>query len=404
MATSATSLSTVEGDGRTYQAVIYLVALTIPLSFFGSGITVAGNFSLADILLTLAGLMVLSDPSVTKRVAIAMGRRYAAIALATSAALMIQIILSGQPSADFKYALQLLFIVWVATPITAAGIDGMRSPLRFLSGVAFAYIAVYILGLLLHFGFHTDALVFQQGPGRVYSSYIDLPIQQIALALGCTWIATGGKNRARGMGVLLCGLIPVVLNASRTGLATIAALVLFAAVLEYSATRRSGPLIAIFVIGLAVVVANMYSGALEDSLYFRLVNIGSFAEDEVRRASMRASIEAITTRPSILFFGSGWGTSGADLVTHNLVLQVSQEAGILFLLPLLALLMYPATRVLRSPAAIDDQKMFVLLLTAALLIFWLLNALVVQRPLWVPLAVAIGISNRVVDSDQGAAL
>jgi hypothetical protein len=371
-----------------------VAGLTIVLYVATSRAYITGSLTPGDLLvLTLLCVLLLSEGASRAVLRLVLGP-YGILALAITAAVLVSALHSRRFLAALNFDGQLLFTVWLAVPIVAAGIAELRDPFRFLRRLGVAYLVFFALGLVLLFGAGNDAILFRSGIGRVFQRFTTHPLQMILMAVGFAGAAFAARRRLRHLLLLALSLIPVLLNANRTWMVTLALLAVMAAL---GAARSARSLFAV-VIGIAILGGVAYlvlgSSLVQDTWQIRLLNAPGFLEDEIRVASVQASLDAVSRHAGTLLLGEGWGSSGGDIVVHNVVIQVLHEGGIFVLAALLALLALPAVWVLGARGGDRMTRQFVLMLTGAFVLFWMLNALSVERVYWMAYAVALGLAHR----------
>jgi len=370
-----------------------LACVTIVLYVACSPFYIRGSLTAGDawMLVALAALL-LSDTAIAAVLRLLRGA-YGFIALMISTAILAAALNASDLFRALTFAAQFLFTVWVVIPIVASGIADLRDPFRFLRHSGSAYLAFYALGLVLLFGAGSEAILFQSAIGRVFQRFTTHVFQLSLMAVGVSGLMFSTRHRSTYAVLITLSVIPVLLNANRTGLASFALLGVLAAV----GTMRSARGLMTVLAGGALVVALGYaiisSRVVQDLWQIRVLTTAGLLEDQVRAASVEASLAAIRRSSLTLLFGAGWGSSGSDIVVHNFAIQVTHEGGIFVLLTMTALFVLPVAWVLRVPYGDRMTRQFVLMLTGILLLFWSLNALVVERPYWLSYAVALGFAH-----------
>ena len=371
-----------------------LAAVTIVLYVAGSPFYITGSLTAGDVwmLVAVAGVL-LSDAAVAAVLRLLHGS-YGTIALVISAAVLAATLNAGNVPRALSFDGQFLFTLWLVIPLVAAGIAELPDPFRLLRLFGWAYLAFYGVGLVLLFGVGSEAILSQAAVGRVFQRFTTHIFQLSLMALGMAGVAFGTRNRLTYMVLLALSVIPVLLNANRTGLASFALL----GVLAVAGTARSARGLLAVLTGAALLVglgnAIVNSSVVQDLWQIRLLNAAGLLEDQVRVTAIEASLAAIRRSALTLLFGAGWGSSGSEIVVHNFVIQVAHEGGVFVLLAVTALFVLPVAWVLRAPYGDRMTRQFVLMLTGVLVLFWSLNALVVERPYWLTYAVALGLAHR----------
>lgn len=371
-----------------------LAAVTVVLYVAGSPFYITGSLTAGDVWMLMAlAVVFLSDTAVASVRRLLHGG-YGMLALIISAAMLAAALNAVDLSRALTFATQFLFTLWVVIPVVAAGIGDLRDPIGFIYRSGWAYLALYALGLVLLFGLGSDAILFRTPVGRVFQRFSTHAFQLSLMALGVAGVVFGTRKRLGYAMLLALSVIPVLLNASRTGLASFALLGVLALLGTVRSARGLPTVFATgaLVIGLGYAIIN--SRVVQDVWQIRVLSTAGLLEDQVRGASIQASLAAIGQSTLTLLFGAGWGSSGSELVVHNFVIQVTHEGGAFVLLALTALFLLPVLWVL---GARSDRmtRQFVLMLTAIVVLFWLLNALVVERSYWLAYAVSLGFAQHV---------
>ncbi|HET7600654.1 MAG TPA: hypothetical protein VFK09_10190 [Gemmatimonadales bacterium] len=367
---------------------------TIVVYVAGSPYYIAGSLTAGDLWMLPALALVLLSDTAARNVLRLLAGAYGWIALCFTAAAAV----ASLHATDFLHSLliagQFLFTVWIVVPVVAAGVADMRDPLAFLRRSGAAYLLFYALGLVLLFGFRNDVILYQSAIGRVFQRFVTFVFQTGLMGVGLAGAAFGARHRGRDLTLLILSLIPVLLNASRTGLVSYGAITLLALLL----TARDGKRLLLVTLGaiLLVVIGQAITSSklVHDMWQVRVLTASGFVEDDIRMASIRASLAAIRSSVLTLLFGTGWGTSGGEIVVHDFVIQVTHEAGLFVLAALAALFALPVVWAFARGAADRMLRHTILFTMAVFVLFWLLNALSVERPYWLPYAVALGLAQR----------
>jgi hypothetical protein len=355
---------------------------------------ITGSLTPADLLVAALPAAILLSRRATQAVLRILTGPYGVVALVLTATALLSALHARRFLQALNFDGQLLFTLWLAVPIVAAGIAELRDPFRLLRSFGMAYLAFYVVGLLLLFGAANDALLFRSGIGRVFSRFATHPVQMILMSLGFAGAAFAARGRLRYLALLALSLLPVLLNANRTGMVSFALLAVIAA-LGAAHTGRGvlAVLVGILAVG-GVGYAVLSSSLVQDTWQIRLLNAPGFLEDEIRVASVRASLNAVQRHAGTLLLGEGWGSSGGDIVVHNVVIQVLHEGGVFVLASLLVLLTLPAGWALGARGGDRMSREFVIMLAAVFLLYWMLNAISVERVYWMAYAVALGVGQR----------
>lgn len=368
--------------------------VTIVLYVVGSPFYIVGSLTLGDVwmLVVVAGVLIF-DRARDAVLRLLRGS-YGAIALTITASLFVAALNAHDTFGALTFVAQFLFTVWIVIPIVAAGIADHRDPFCFLRHCGWAYLAFYALGLQLLFGFGSEAILVLSGNGRVGQQFTTQVFQFSIMAVGVAGILFSTHLRYRYAALLALSLIPMLLYASRTGLMSFALLGLFALIATIRSTRK----VLLLVMGGALLAGLGYlimdSSFVRDVWGIRVLNTAEFFEDQERIAALNASLAAIQQSTRTLLFGAGWGSSGAEIVVHNFVIQVVHEGGVFVLFAICALFALPVVWTFGAPNSGRMTKQFVLMLTGIFVLFWLLNSLSVERPYWLTYAVALGFAHR----------
>jgi hypothetical protein len=367
---------------------------TIVLYVAGSPFYLGLNLTAGDLWMLVAlAAVIVSDRAAAGVLALVTGA-YGLVAAALSACLLAAGLNADDPLGSVSFVSQMLFTIWLVVPMVAGGLAEHRDPYRFLRHAGVAYLLFYAVGMVLLFGFGSDAILIQTGIGRVFQRFTTQVLQLSLMALGAAGLVFGTERRPTYLALLLGSAVPVLLNASRTGLVSFGLLGLMAV---FGTVRSLRGLLTVFASGALVVTAGyalLNSTVAQELWQIRVLSASGLLDDEARLRSIATSLSAIRESVPTLFFGSGWGSSGGEMVVHNFVIQVIHEGGLLVLLPLLALFGLP----LAWAASLRDgdpmRRPFVFMLMGAVLLFWSLNALVVERSYWMAYAVALGVAYR----------
>jgi hypothetical protein len=376
------------------QLLAGLAVVTIVLYVVGSPFYIKGSLTGGDLwmIVALAGVL-FSDTAVAAVLRLLRGA-YGLIVLLISAVVLAVAFNATNFVRALTFAGQFLFALWVVIPVIAAGIADLRDPFGFLRRSGAAYVAFYALGLVLLFGAGSEAILYRSTIGRVFQQFSTQVFQLSLMSVGMAGTVFGTRGRATYLALLGLSLIPVLLNANRTGLASFALL----GVLALAGTVRSLRQLAIVLVGSALLVglgyAVMSSRLVQDLWQVRVLTVSGLLEDQIRVASVEASLAVIRRNVLILLFGAGWGSSGGDIVVHNFVIQTVHEGGLFVLLGMSALFALPVAWAFGARHGDRMTRVFVLMLTGIVVLFWSLNALVVERPYWLAYAVALGFAQR----------
>lgn len=371
-----------------------LSIVTIVLYVASSPFYIVGSLTLGDVWMLVVVAGVVSFNRAREAVFRLLRGPYGVISLTITASLFVAALNAHDIFGALKFVAQFLFTVWIVIPIVAAGIADHRDPFRFLLQCGWAYLAFYALGLALLFGFGHEAILSQTGIGRVGTQFTVQVFQFGIMAVGAAGILFSTRSRFSFATLLSLSLIPVLLNASRTGLASFALLVLLALIATIRSPRRLLILVmsGVLLVGLGYLIVS--SSVFEDVWGIRVLDPGKFFEDQERIAALNASLTAIGQSTQTLLFGAGWGSSGEGIVVHNFVIQVVHEGGVFVLLAICALFTLPVVWAFGARNGDRMTKQFVLMLTGVFVLFWSLNSLSVERPYWLTYAVALGFAHR----------
>jgi len=371
-----------------------LSIVTIMLYVASSPFYIVGSLTLGDVWMMVAVAGVLSFNRAREAVIRLLRGSYGAISLTITVSLFVAALNAHDIFGALTFVAQFLFTLWIVIPIVAAGIAEHRDPFSFLRNCGWAYLTFYALGLALLFGFGSEAMLVQTGIGRVGPQFTLQVFQFGIMAAGVAGILFSTHSRYSYATLLTLSLIPVLLNASRTGLASFALLGLLALFATIRSPRRLLILVisVVLLVGLGFLI--MSSSGLEDMWGLRVLDPGKFFEDQERIASLNASLTAVGQSTRTLLFGAGWGSSGEGIVVHNFVIQVVHEGGVFVLLAICALFILPVIWTFGARNGDLMTKQFVLMLTGVFVLFWSLNSLSVERPYWLTYAVALGFAHR----------
>jgi hypothetical protein len=376
---------------------------TIVLYVATSTIHITGSLQVGDLWMLLAGIAVLLSPAATLDLLRLVMGSYGAAALALTGCMLIGTLNSRTFLHSLVSVTQMVFVLWVLVPVVAAGVARMRDPLRFLRLAGLGYMAVYMVGLVLLFGAGNDAILYQSAIGRVWQWPSTHVFQMSLMAVSAAGLAVGTSHRLRDMTLLLLSFIPILLNASRTGFVGFGLLAVLGLGASLMHVRRLPWVLG----GLAVVGASgaalVTSAAFQNLWQIRVLSAAGFLEDDIRLGSIVVSWRAIRASTMTMLFGDGWGTSGGDLVVHNVVVQVWHEGGIFVLLTMLLLLALPVIRPWLRPTANGAVRLTGVMLGSLNLTFWMLNALSVERVYWLAFAVSLGLAYRAPADSAGIA-
>ena len=223
------------------------------------------------------------------------------------------------------------------------------------------------------------------------------------MAVAMAGVVAGTSGRAGDIGLMIFSLMPVLFNASRTGLVGFGVLGGLGVLASLGRLRRAPLVLAglalVVATGLAAVTSEWFQGLW----HICVLNAASFLEDDARMASFTASWDAIRSGALTLLFGDGWGASGGGIVVHNVILQVWHEGGVFVLIGLVALLVLPTIRALAIARGDAVMRQTAIMLGVLNLVFWMLNALSVERVYWLSYAVALGLAERLRLDARGSA-
>ena len=367
---------------------------TIVLYVAGSPFYLGFNLTAGDLWMFVAlAAVIVSDRAAAGVLSLLTGA-YGFIAATLSACLLAAGLNADDPLGSVSFVSQMLFTMWIVVPIVAGGIAQHADPYRFLRHAGAAYLLFYAVGVVLLFGFGSEAILTQSGIGRVFQRFTTQVLQLSLMALGASGLVFGTERRPTYLALLLGSALPILLNASRTGLATFALLGLVAVL---GTVRSFRGLLMVLASGALIVTAGytLVSSTLAQELWqIRVLSVSGFLEDEVRLRSIAVSLAAIRESVLTLLFGSGWGTSGGELVVHNFVIQATHEGGLFVLVALLMLFALPLVWAVCIRDGDPMRRPFVFMLMGAVLLYWFLNALVVERSYWLAYAVALGAAYR----------
>lgn len=368
--------------------------VTIVLYVATSTLLLSGSLRIGDLWMLVAGVVILLSQSATRGILRFLLGNYGVIALALTGCMLVGTLNSRTFIHSLAFVAQAAFILWVLVPVVAVGVARMTDPLRLLRAAGVGYLAVYAVGLLLLFGAGSDAILYQSAIGRVFQWPVTHVFQLSLMAVAAAGIAVGTSGRMRDLLLLLLSFIPILLNASRTGFVGFGVLAALGLAASMRRIRRlpwvMGGLLCLVGAGTALVT----SGAFQDLWQIRVLSAASFLEDDIRLNSIRVSWGAIRGSVMTMLFGDGWGTSGGEMVVHNVILQVWHEGGLFVLLAMMALLALPVVWALLRPPADAEVRLAAVMIGTLNMVFWMLNALSVERVYWLAYAVALGLAYR----------
>jgi hypothetical protein len=371
-----------------------LAGLTIIIYVASSPYYLTLNVTVGDIWMLIALAIAMSSDRAMNGILRIAGGTYGLVAATLSACLLATAVGAADVMNSSSFVLQLLFVIWGVVPFVAAGIAEAPDPYRFIRRAGAGYLIFYGVGLVLLFGFRSEAILSQSGIGRVFQTFTTHGLQLSLMSLGVAGLVFGTSRRPTYLVLLVGSSVPILLNASRTGLLTFVLLGVLAMSFTVRSLRGLGTVMAATGLLIATGYVLINSALAQDLLQIRVISAASFLEDDIRLRSIGVSLAAIREDPKTLLFGAGWGSSGAELVVHNLMLQVTHEGGLLVLLPLMALFALPLAWAVTGRDGDPIRRPFVLMLMASILLFWSLNALVVERPYWLAYGIALGIAHR----------
>ncbi len=369
-----------------------LSVASILLYVISSPLYLVGSLTIGDIwmLVVVCGLLVLDEAR--KRVLRLICGSYGVIALSITVALLVAALNADDILGALSFAAQFLYTVWVVIPIIAAGLAEHGDVFRLLRRFAWGYLGFFALGLYLLIGFGSDVILALTGNGRIGQQFTTQVFQYSVMSIGVAGTLFNSCYRYSYAVLLTCSIIPVLLNANRTGLVSYA---LLAVIALLASIRNFNSFITTVVIGTFLVIVGYLtidSGLFRDVLEVRVLDSAEFFQDQARLTALNASFEAIQQNSKVVLFGAGWGGSGSEIVVHNLIIQVIHEGGLIVLCTICALLALPLVWAFGGRNNDRATEQFVLMMTGIFVLFWMLNSLSVERPYWLAYAVALGVA------------
>lgn len=318
---------------------------------------------------------------------------YGAIALTITTLLFVAALNADDVFRTLTFVAQFLFTIWLVIPIVAAGIADHPDPFRFLRHCGWGYLTFYALGLILLFGFDSEAILIRTSIGRVGQQFNTQVFQLGIMAAGVAGILFNTHLRYSYATLLSLSLIPVLLYANRTGLVSFALLGFLALIATIESPRRLLNLVpwVVSLVGLGYLITS--SSLFKDLWEIRILNSEEFFVDVARIEAVNASLKAIGQSTRTLLFGDGWGSSGVEIVVHNFMIQVIHEGGVFVFLAICALFALPVIWMYGARKGDRMTKQFILMLTGIFVLFWSVNALVIERTYWLSYAVALGFAH-----------